>query len=62
MGCGCKGRTSGTVVAQEILGYDYISPEGVSYRDTNGALLFSYAEARAEQRAHGGGTIRTVRR
>lgn len=63
MGCGCGGGTRGGVNSNEIIGYDYISPAGVSYRQANGgALLQSLRDARAEQVLHGGGVIRTVRR
>lgn len=59
--CNCRGNSRSAKVAREVAGYDYISPDGTSYLEANGTLLFSLAEARAEQRAHGGGTIRTVR-
>ena len=63
MGCGCRGGTRGGVVANEVIGYDYISPSGVSYAQSNGgALLSTLQEARAEQVANSGGSIRTVRR
>lgn len=62
MGCGCRGNRAGSKVAGEVLGYDYISPSGQSYFEANGVYLFSLPDARAEQRAHGGGTIKTIRR
>jgi len=62
MGCGCRG-SQGAPSPRDIVGYDYISPGGVSYRTANnGAVFMTLAEARAEQRAHGGGTIRAVYR
>lgn len=61
-GCGCGGGTRGGQGANEIMGYDYISPDGVSYRATNGgALLPTLAEARSEQLVYGGGSIKTIR-
>lgn len=63
MGCGCRGGTRGGSSANEIIGYDYVSPDGVSYAEANGgALLSTLHEARAEQVANGGGSIRTVRK
>lgn len=61
MGCNCGGNTRGGQTANEIIGYDYISPDQVSYFETNGAYLMTLQEARAEQRVHGGGSIRTIR-
>lgn len=62
MGCGCRSqRRSGQV--GEILGYEYVSPQGVSSLGARGESGFmSLTEARVEQRAHGGGTIKLHRR
>lgn len=61
MACGCGGSTRGGRSAGEIIGFDYISPDQVSYYDTNGAYLPTLQDARVEQRIHGGGSIRTIR-
>jgi hypothetical protein len=45
-----------------VIGYEYISPEGISSIAADGSAMLTYAEARSEQRAHGGGTIKTHRR
>jgi hypothetical protein len=64
MPCGCRGRGLSRGKGwgpNEVLGYEYISPQGVSSRPTVNDPLLSLVEARAEQRAHGGGTIKAVR-
>lgn len=57
MACGCRGGSRKGPAAGEIIGFDYIDP---SERTTTRFMLL--AEARAEQRTQGGGTIRTIRR
>ena len=62
MACGsCGGGTRGGRSSGEILGYDYIDPDGRSYYAENGAYLMTLGEARVEQRIHGGGSIKTIR-
>jgi hypothetical protein len=61
MPCGCRGRNRGGGLVGEVIGYEYISPAGVSTRIREGDSLLTLAEARVEQRAHGGGTIKAHR-
>jgi hypothetical protein len=62
MPCGCRGNARrGGWAPSEILGYEYISPAGVSSRTDPGDPGMSLVEARAQQRAHGGGTIKGIR-
>jgi hypothetical protein len=62
MACGCRGRHRGGAQVGEIIGYEYISPAGHSSRAVDTTKLMTLAEARVEQRAHGGGTIKGHRR
>lgn len=62
MGCGCGGGAGRGGSTSDIIGFDYISPAGVSYFAANGAYLGTLQEARTEQRINGGGSIKTVRR
>jgi hypothetical protein len=61
MPCGCRKNRPVNGIG-EVVGYEYISPDGISSLAANGQLLLTLAEARVEQRVHGGGTIKTHRR
>jgi hypothetical protein len=63
MPCGCNrghSRVRGWAPS-EIIGYEYISPAGVSSRTTVDARPLTLVEARGEQRKYGGGTIKALR-
>jgi len=62
MGCGCGGSRTKAGTPKEIVGYEYINPQGVSSLSVEGAPYLTLAEARVEQRAYGGGTIKGIRR
>lgn len=62
MGCGCAGRTRAAAGGFEILGYRVIRPDGTVVPPVGQPPFFSTVEARAEQRAAGGGTIERVDR
>jgi len=62
MGCSCRGGVGGATSQPAILGYNYQPPA------VNGVLppvmgpYSTILEARAEQRRHGGGSIKTIRK
>lgn len=62
MGCGCGSSRSRSAGGEEIVGYRVIRPDGTLVPPETQAPFFSAPEARAEVRASGGGTVRTVKR
>ncbi|WP_079618441.1 DUF7196 family protein [Mycobacteroides abscessus] len=62
MGCGCGGNRSRSPGGEEILGYRVIRPDGTLVPPETQSPFLSAPEARAEVRASGGGTVRSVTR
>lgn len=62
MGCACGARARARAAGTEIVGYRVILPDGTVYPPEDQPPLFSLPEARAEVRAAGGGTVRTITR
>lgn len=62
MGCGCAQRAKAAVAGLKIVGYRITRPDGTVVPAEDQAPFMSLAEARAEVRASGGGTVRTVTR
>lgn len=62
MGCGCGSSRSHAAGGEEILGYRVIRPDGTLVPPETQSPFLSAPEARAEVRASGGGTVRTVTR
>lgn len=62
MGCGCGKKLRARAAGEEILGYRITRPDGTVVPPETQAPFMSQAEARAEIRASGGGTARTVTR
>lgn len=62
MGCGCSKRARAAAAGVSIVGYRVTRPDGTVIPPEESAPFFALAEARAEVRASGGGTVRTVTR
>lgn len=62
MGCNCGkgGRGMVTKTGDTTLGYRVTLPNGTTVPPENEAPFFTVLEARVEQRAAGGGTIRRI--
>lgn len=60
MGCGCSARAKAAAAGVAIMGYRVTQPNGTVVPPEDQAPFFSLAEARAEVRTSGGGTVRTV--
>ena len=58
MGCACGGRRSAGVKPGDILGYTVTYPDGTASPEA--APFLTIAEAKAEVRMSGGGTIRKL--
>jgi hypothetical protein len=59
MACGCSKRARAAARGQQIAGYRVTAPNGDVIPPPPNAPFFSTAEARAEVRAQGGGTVNT---
>lgn len=62
MGCGCSSRARAAAAGVSVSGYRVTRPDGTVVPPEGAAPFFSLAEARAEVRAAGGGTVRTETR
>lgn len=62
MACGCSKRARARAAGVEIVGYRVTLPDRTVIPPENSAPLLSLAEARAEVRTAGGGTVRTITR
>lgn len=62
MGCGCSKRARARAAGVEIAGYRVTLPNGTVVPPESDPPFFSQAEARAEVRSNGGGTIRMITR
>ena len=62
MGCGCSSRARARAAGVEITGYRVTLPDGSVSPPADQAPFLSAAEAKAEVRAWGGGTVRTETR
>lgn len=62
MGCSCSKRARARAAGIEITGYRVTLPDGSVSPPADQPPFLSQAEARAEVRAWGGGTVRTESR
>lgn len=59
MACGCGKRARAAAVGKAIAGYRLTLPDGTVIPPADRSPFFSDAEARAEVRKQGGGTVTT---
>ena len=62
MACGCSSRARAAAGGVTITGYRVTRPDGTVVPPEGSSPFFSLAEARAEVRSSGGGTVRTETR